>query len=260
MKLAQIFILLLSTALTRRSPSFTNAAAHSTAPVGEKPGILIELFTSEGCSSCPPADALLRAVDRTTRPDVEVIVLGEHVDYWDGQGWRDRFSSSQFTERQNQYVRRLHLASPYTPQMVVGGTREFVGNDAAALNSALSSEISVPKAELRLSLSREQDEAASLRIESGALPSGSKDADVYLAEADNSDETQISGGENSGRHLYHVAVVRSLRKIGTMRASNPQFKAEIKIKKPVPTGKGRIIVFLQEQGSGRILGAAKLLE
>lgn len=238
-----------------RFPSPADAASDT-----PKPGVLIELFTSEGCSSCPPADALLRQLDHTARPDVELIVLSEHVDYWDGQGWRDRFSSSQFTERQNDYVRRLRLDSPYTPQMVVDGTREFVGSAAAALNSALAVAASRPKAELRISLIRDQDGAPNLRIESGSLPSSSRAADLYVAQADNSDETQIGGGENSGRHLYHVAVVRSLRKIGTLRKSTPHFETEIQLKKPAPAGKSRLIVFLQEQGSGRILGAAKLLQ
>lgn len=235
----------------------SRANAASDAP---KPGVLIELFTSEGCSSCPPADALLRQLDRTTRPDIELIVLGEHVDYWDGQGWRDRFSSTQYTNRQSHYVRRLHLPSPYTPQMIVDGTREFVGNDAAALTAALAAETSVPKAELRISVMRDQSGASRLRVESGALPAGSKSADVYMAQADNFDETQVDGGENSGRRLSHVAVARSLRKIGTMADSATQFQAELPIKEAAPEGKSRIIVFLQEQGSGRILGAAKLPE
>lgn len=237
-----------------------SAAQPSSSSAAPKPGVLIELFTSEGCSSCPPADALLRQIDRTTRPDVELIALGEHVDYWDGQGWRDRFSSSQYTERQSQYVRRLHLPSPYTPQMVVDGAREFVGNDAAALNSAVAAAVLLPKTEIRISLLKEQPGGADLRIESGPLPPGSKAADVYLAQADNSDETVVGGGENSGRHLYHAAVVRSLRKIGTVRASDPKVAIEVEVKKIAETGKSRNIVFFEEQGSGRILGAAKLLE
>jgi hypothetical protein len=259
MKPAQIFIVLFLTALAWRYSYSANAVAQTSAPAAAKPGILIELFTSEGCSSCPPADALLRELDRTTRPDVELIVLGEHVDYWDGQGWRDRFSSSQFTERQNRYVRSLHLANPYTPQMVVDGSREFVGNDAAALNSALSTAASLPKTELRISLEQQQNGVGDLRIEAGPLPAASKAADLYLAQADNADETEVAGGENSGRRLYHAAVARSLRKIGAMPEGAPHFETEIPIKKTAP-GKARLIVFLQEQGSGRILGAAKLLE
>jgi hypothetical protein len=229
-------------------------------PAAPKPGVLIELFTSEGCSSCPPADALLRDLDRVARPGIELVVLGEHVDYWDGQGWRDRFSSSQYTGRQNDYVRRLHLASAYTPQMVVDGTREFVGNDVAALDAALAKAAAVPKTEIRISTMGSQDGVTDLRIFTGPLPSGSKAADLYLAVADNSDETEVGGGENSGRRLFHVAVARSLRKLKSIRVDSPENSFEIPLSNVSEPEKTRVIVFLQEQGSGRILGAAKLIQ
>src|SRR5689334_966387 len=117
-----------------------------------RPGILVELFTSEGCSSCPPADQLLRQIDSHTMPNGDqIVVLGEHVDYWDGTGWRDRFSSRDFTDRQAEYARRFNISGPYTPQMVVDGRREFVGNDSRLLQRALNEAASRPKAAISIS-------------------------------------------------------------------------------------------------------------
>jgi len=114
--------------------------------------VIVELFTSEGCSSCSPADALLRTLD-ATQPvaGVHLIVLGEHVDYWDGLGWKDTFSSHGFTVRQTVYADRLHLATPYTPQMVVDGSFEVLGSDRKRANEAFEKARSVPKIDVTIS-------------------------------------------------------------------------------------------------------------
>jgi hypothetical protein len=114
--------------------------------------VLVELFTSEGCSSCPPADALLiKFQQEQPIPEAQIIVLEEHVDYWEGLGWHDRFSSHQFTDRQNVYGARFKLESVYTPQMVVDGTEEFVGNDAAKARRTIAHAAQTTKIDLRLS-------------------------------------------------------------------------------------------------------------
>src|SRR5580698_2109853 len=122
---------------------------------GAEPGrtpVLLELFTSEGCSSCPPADRLLQMLDKTQPVQgADLIVLSEHVDYWDRLGWKDRFSSAEYTDRQRQYSNVFHLESIYTPELVIDGRKECVGNDSAAARAAINDALKSPKAQLTLS-------------------------------------------------------------------------------------------------------------
>jgi len=249
---------------------YATSVAHSQDPprpetsVSQEPkaGVLVELFTSEGCSSCPPADAMLRQLDNLAPVNsVGIVVLGEHVDYWEGQGWHDRFSSHQYTERQTEYARRFKLDSPFTPQMVVDGAQQLVGNNTPALQAALNSAASGNKATLRISAERKDQKHLALSVDAGPLPAGSKHADLYVAVADNSAQTQVGGGENSGRKLYHVAVARSLRKCGNVSATGGQLQFTVPLEKGFELEKQRVVVFLQEPDTGHVLGAAaKLLK
>jgi len=227
-----------------------------------KPGILVELFTSEGCSSCPPADQLLRQIDSHTMPNGDqIIVLGEHVDYWDGTGWRDRFSSRDFTDRQAEYARRFNISGPYTPQMVVDGRREFVGNDSRLLQRALNEAASRPKA--AISISSEEIGATEIvaKVKVAPLRDGPKHADLFVALAGNTDETHIGGGENSGKVLRHAAAVRSLARAAKLGQQGIEKEVRFRIPKSVTVQNLRIIAFLQEANNGAVLGAAvKLLD
>jgi hypothetical protein len=227
-----------------------------------KSGVLVELFTAEGCSSCPPADALLRQLDNLAPVNsVGIVVLGEHVDYWDGLGWHDRFSSRQYTDRQNDYARRFKLDGPFTPQMVVDGAQQLVGNNTPALQAALNSAATKNRVTLHISAERKDQKHLSVNVEAGPLPEGSKRADLYVALADNSAETQVGGGENSGRKLNHVAVARSLRKCGSVPAAGGQLQVTVPLEKSFELDKQRVVVFLQEPEAGHVLGAAaKLLK
>ena len=221
------------------------------------PGILVELFTSEGCSSCPPADALLRQLDsQPTISGSRIIVLGEHVDYWDRTGWRDRFSSHEYTDRQEEYARRFQIAGPYTPQIVVDGSREFVGNDARLLDSALHSAVSTPKAAIQIEVREIDGEDLPVKIEVGPLPANKKHADMYVAIADNADETKVQGGENSGRRLQHVAVLRILEKVTKLGREGGEKQFTVRLPKDVSRTNLRVIAFVQESGNGRVLGSA----
>src|SRR2546421_9579335 len=149
--------------------------------------VLVELFTSEGCSSCPPADVLLQQLERWQPvAGAQLIVLSEHVDYWNQDGWTDPYSSHLFTERQNAYSDHFRLATIYTPQMVVDGNREFLGSDGRLALQACQKAAGVRKIPIRISLIPEdtQQNSAKLRahVEADALDESSnfKQADIYV--------------------------------------------------------------------------------
>ena len=235
-------------------------------PLGPRPKdesartpVLVELFTSEGCSSCPPADALLESLDRSQPiSGAELIVLSEHVDYWDGIGWKDPYSSHEYGERQSAYASQFGLGTVYTPQMVVDGRFEFVGSDERRASQAMKEAAESPKAPVHLSLGSSADKATILHVGAGPLPpaTGRQSAGVFLAVADNSDQSQIRGGENAGRTLQHVAVLRKLTRIGNVDAS-AEFSRDINLGlKSKTQGNLRIVVIVQEPEVGRVWGAA----
>ena len=230
----------------------TNASAAG--PDARKP-VLVELFTSEGCSSCPPADALLQAIDREQNiPGAEVIVLSEHVDYWDHDGWRDPFSSHEVTARQEAYATRFSQDSAYTPEAVIDGAKGLVGSDRRGLVSAVEHALQRPKAEIAIMNAAFSGNAVTANAVVAALPR----ADLYAVLADDHDESSVARGENSGRHLTHVAVARVIEKVGSL---NDGFSREIRVALPdrSQTQKVRLVIFAQERGTGRILGVTQVV-
>jgi hypothetical protein len=218
--------------------------------------VLVELFTSEGCSSCPPADAVLAALDREQPvPSADIIVLGEHVDYWDGLGWHDRFSSHQFTDRQSQYARGLHLDSNYTPQMIVDGTDQFVGNDGPHALRAVQHAAQTPKLQLTLTHPMVDGHRISASV-SVTAPTDQQKGDLYAALVDPADTTEVRGGENGGRELHHVGVVRVLQRIGTLKDAGTPHEFSLNAPADAVPARMRVVVFAQRGGQGPILGAA----
>ena len=218
--------------------------------------VLVELFTSEGCSDCPPADALLEKLDRSQPVNgAEVVVLSEHVDYWNGIGWKDPYSSHQYSERQNAYAGQFGLGSVYTPQMVVDGQYEFVGSDERRAIHAVENVAKVEKIPVHISSLRlDGGNAISLHIDASRLPSSAaSSANVLLAIADERDESHVDGGENGGRTLRHVAVLRSLTRVGTVDQSG-EFSKDLRINANPGNGDLRFIAIVQEMTAGRILG------
>ncbi len=215
--------------------------------------VVVELFTSEGCSSCPPADALLVQLTQKTPPGVALILLGEHVDYWNHDGWSDRFSSSQLTQRQNDYERHLHVADAYTPQMVVDGHLQFVGNDVAALKHNLELAAAQPKS-AQVSLQWEAGNHLKIAVQAPEKTH----AHVFLAITEDGLTTAISGGENSGRTLQHAAVVRELRELGSVKNGSFEKTVEVARHPGWSAANLKVAVLVQDSDGGPIVGAATL--
>jgi len=225
--------------------------------------VLVELFTSEGCSSCPPADRFLQKLDGQPLPGAEIIVLSEHVDYWNHIGWKDPYSSHFYSERQSAYARRFGLESVYTPQMVVDGASEFVGSDSGLADKAFAKALGAPKIPVQLSLiSVEASNTVHAHLETGTLqvsPGGGQ-TEVYVAIALNRAESQVSAGENAGHRLAHASVVRSLTRIGALKPGQGLTQdIALKIEPGSDARNLRLIAFIQEPRQGRVLGATSVL-
>jgi hypothetical protein len=222
--------------------------------------ILVELFTSEGCSSCPPADAWLQHLDTSQPiPGAQLIVLSEHVDYWDHDGWKDPFSSSTFTDRQNAYARVLGISSPYTPQVIVDGKTELQLSDSRQIGQVLQSAAKAPQVTVSISaIKLEGNPPTVLRAHIDADATKAKhSADIYAAVALDHAESQVLHGENGGRRLTHTAVVLQLIKIGKVdRGKTLTTDLQAKLKPGADTANLRLIVFAQEPDLGTVLGAA----
>jgi hypothetical protein len=220
--------------------------------------VLIELFTSEGCSDCPPADLLLQKLDRLQPVmGVDLIVLSEHVDYWNDIGWKDPYSSHKYSERQTAYGDKFGLSSIYTPQMVVDGEFQFVGSDERQAIRAVESAAKTEKTPLMLSsIHFDAANKLTLHVESGPLSASTsaKSANIFLAIADESDESHVSRGENSGRTLKHIAVLRDLIPVGQVN-KNSSFSRDITLNRDAGDRRGlRVVGIIQESSGGRILG------
>jgi hypothetical protein len=217
--------------------------------------VVVELFTSEGCSSCPPADELLGHLRHDlSAKNIQVIPLGFHVDYWDGLGWKDRFSSASFTQRQEQYARNLKVDGPYTPEMVVDGAVEFVGNDAERAQGAIRQEAAQPEI-ATVKISPAITDQLAVQVKS---PVSGGEGVVMLAITEDNLATQVGAGENGGRTLHHAAVVRELRPLGKLHEGSFEATVPLKLEKEWKPADLRAIVFVQQAPSGRIEGATSV--
>ncbi len=243
----------------------THAQATSETPGKTRIPVVVELFTSEGCSSCPPADALLaRLSEGPLDGNIQLIALEEHVDYWNDLGWMDPFSSRDWTSRQNVYSGVLRNGNPYTPQMVVDGTAEFVGSRAQKARQAIHE--AAGKAKIPVTLAQgnaDKPGTGNFSVTVGKLqgPTKRDAAEVWLAITETGLHSAVTRGENAGEDLHHAAVVRSMRKIGEAKADGETSfagDASVPLQKEWKRENLRAVLFVQEKQSRRILGAAEI--
>ncbi len=238
-------------------PLLTAAQSSGSEADKSSPVAIVELFTSEGCSSCPPADALLRQIHLKQAPSGQLIVgISEHVTYWNSLGWKDPYSSAIFTDRQSTYASRLSPEGPYTPQMVLNGRDQFVGSDGGALERALRDDTKRTHFDLQILTSTLSADGVDVKFSLSAHTS--KPLDVVAVLTDDADRSNVQRGENSGRLLQHVSVARSLTKVATVAGDT-----EKSIHLPLPEGfqaaagvGHHLVLFVQEAHQGAIVGAA----
>ena len=212
---------------------------------------LVELFTSQGCSSCPPADKFAAELD--ARDDVIALTL--HVNYWDYIGWRDPFASDATTDRQRAYGRRLARGMVYTPQMVIDGVFDVVGSDRRGVDRAIAEAREADR--LRLDIDVRSDGDDGLVV---SLPGGQFDgtATVWLARFDAEQKTSVTRGENTGRTLRTINVVRDLRRIGSWTGVPVEFHLPASLLTAGEGGRDGCAIIVQAAGPGAVLGVHKM--
>jgi hypothetical protein len=240
--------------------SFSAPSRPSTDDLAQVRPVVLELFTSEGCSSCPPADTFLKHLDDTGRVEnVEIIAIEEHVDYWDRLGWTDPFSSHDWTERQQQYARSFHRDGVYTPQLVVNGSRELVGSSAREARQNILEVSKMLGADLKLSILATSSETVDFSINISNVPPEARSAEMWLAVVERNLSSHVLGGENEGRHLAHAAILRKLARAKPKQpnvADSAALHATISLDPTWKRENLRFVVFLQEPKTLQIFGAA----
>lgn len=246
--------------------SGSSAIRATSVPESARIPVIVELFTSEGCSSCPPADTLLAKLE-SQQPfkNIEVIALEEHVDYWNNGGWTDPFSSDASTLRQSVYASAIASGNSYTPQMVVDGHDELVGSRAQQAVETIERAATRKKADVSIVAGAPQpngDQLLRIRVAALPDPSAHDTPEVWIAITETGLHSDVKRGENAGEDLHHAAVVRKLHKIGAADAIGPQSFSSDQTVKLEPSWKRenvRFVVFVQERKSQQIVAAGSIL-
>jgi hypothetical protein len=223
--------------------------------------VVVELFTSEGCSSCPPADALLARISKSSSfAGAPIIAIAEHVDYFNHLGWADPYSKSQFTERQQGYVDAMHLKEVYTPQMIVDGRIEFLGHNEDAARTAIAAASRASKATVNVHVESLKGNALTLKLDVGAVPAkdGGEAADILVGVTEDNLNSSITRGENAGRKLAHVRVLRGIKSVGTAGKAPVSQSASATLQEAWKRADLWAIVLVQGHDTGHIYGAGQV--
>jgi hypothetical protein len=234
--------------------------SQSTPPSSEPQPVIVELFTSEGCSSCPPADSLLKKLSEEQPFDgVQIIPLEEHVDYWNHLGWTDPFSSPDFSRRQESYATTLPDGGVYTPQMIVDGRAQFVGSRTGEARDQIRSASAHPKSRLLLTPAAPTNahtRSFELRLEPNSALANSSALDLWIAISEKGLHSNVTEGENSGQALYHAPIVRQLRKQQSVSLPlNAPLSFSIKLDGNWNSANVTVVAFLAHPRSHQILAA-----
>jgi hypothetical protein len=250
LKIAILAVFLVSSAMITQAITGHIYKAHVN--FANKGFAVIELFTSEGCSSCPPADELVSRIQKEST-DQPIYILAYHVDYWNRLGWKDVFSNAEYSKRQRQYSEWLHSGSVYTPQIVVNGQKEFIGSEEGTLRNAIKSDLQQSAtAALSLSNLKLTNNSIALQYHTESV---SKNTSLVLALVEKTAQSKVKSGENSGRTLSHVQIVRELQNISLNGKGNGN--SSITIPQALNAKDLELVGFIQNESNGEILCATR---
>ena len=233
---------------------FSTEATAQTANQAKKSIVLLELYTSEGCPTCPPADANLAFLEREQPfAETEIITLALHVDYWNSVGWKDAYSSPVFSRRQQIYTQALKVKQSYTPQMIVDGKIEFTGSNMAKAQKAILDAVKTVKANIEITRIADK-----FNVKISDIPAHA-DATVFLAVTENNVASNRKGALKSGADGGQSSVVRQLSSLGMLSAAQTvlEFETALQMSSDWNRENLKIVVFVQENASRKILGAAR---
>jgi hypothetical protein len=246
------------------SGEFASQAPAQTPTTDPPKPVIVELFTSEGCSSCPPADVLLQKLEADQPvPGAQIIGLEEHVDYWNHDGWVDPYSSPEWTYRQQTYA-SLIKKDPYTPELVVDGQYQFLGSEPREAVVEIAEATRAQKTEMSITPENNDSKSARFKVSAGKLTGDAEGdpAEVWLAITEDGLHSSVSSGENAGQQLRHISTLRWLHKIGIASAngSQPSYTGEpvVKLNSRWNVENLHVTVFVQKKKSRQIIGAASI--